>query len=426
MPILSTLLLLVGLNSVSQTEGAAAAIPIFIKAPRGPIYVGQEIPLTIQAKVELPQIQLIPNKSTDVDVELSRSSQDAGRNPSPILRVTPRRAGQVTIPVLTFRIGERTGKSRQIKLNVEVVPSLGRPAQFLGGVGSFTVESSVDRGQVKLGETFEYRIKVSGPASRGMIHQPVLRRSESDPPDFRIEPLTSEFSSDPPTRIFRYKLRAQRLGKSKLPPVSLSAFDPASRQFVTKATSRVEVVVQDIPRLDPNTLDYRLPEDPPRSELSWPALSAIGAGVVMLAISARRVRRSLRRKRSNRAIQRLTTSIRKQLAKTSNPNEAARLISEGLTEYLHHTTGRPTGALTPIEARDGVVQIDEDALLGERAERIIARCDRALFGEDGAEMNGLVGVALDFFQDLERRQKLRSKSDPEPSMSREADETTMA
>ena len=69
--------------------------------------------------------------------------------------------------------------------------------------------------------------------------------------------------------------------------------------------------------------------------------------------------------------------------------EAAQKISENLTRYLELGSGRPPGALTPIEARQGVVEITGSDELGGQVEQLAAHCDRALYGERYGEPNAL-------------------------------------
>lgn len=429
--------LLVLFTSLADTRSIAPtpSVLVDIRVPNGPFYVGQEILLQVDIEGGTGHPQITVPKLANADLaqlptELdSTSSLSSDHNRSRVvsdrvaLRLTPRQPGTLRIPPLSFRSGERTARSRAIRLNVAEVPSTGRPAEFLGGVGPFTLNAGVEPSRLLLGQTFEYRIEVKGPGARGMIRQPVLKRFENQSLGLRVQALPVEFAEDQASRIFRYRVRAQRSGEFRLPPVSLASFDPISHRFITKATPGLRVTVRDVPKLDPNTLDYRLPEETVRRGISWMILIPVTLGILFIGILWPRVRRTLVAKRNDRALRRLTTSIRGRITKASDPSEAARFISEGLIEYLNRTTGRPTGALTPPEAREGIAQLGEDRSFEKRAEEIVARCDRALFAGDGAELNGLVSTALAFFQDLDRRRKPGKGKNQEAQMPREADGT---
>ena len=59
--------------------------------------------------------------------------------------------------------------------------------------------------------------------------------------------------------------------------------------------------------------------------------------------------------------------------------EVALVISEALIHYLEIGIGRPSGALTPEEARQGVAACTGSDDLADRAAQIAARCDRMLY-----------------------------------------------
>ena len=52
-------------------------------------------------------------------------------------------------------------------LTVEPVPFEGRPAEFLGGVGEFSVQASVMPTTIRVGQEFIYRIGLTGPGRLG-------------------------------------------------------------------------------------------------------------------------------------------------------------------------------------------------------------------------------------------------------------------
>ena len=66
-------------------------------------------------------------------------------------------------------------------------------------------------------------------------------------------------------------------------------------------------------------------------------------------------------------------------------SNAAQRIAGRLSEYLKLGSGQPIGALTPDEAREGVVRITGSEELGEKAGGLAMRCDRMLYGETTEE-----------------------------------------
>ena len=75
----------------------------------------------------------------------------------------------------------------------------------------------------------------------------------------------------------------------------------------------------------------------------------------------------------------------------------ARRIGDGLIAYLALAGGRPAGALTPDEAAVGVESLTGDGDFALRAGRLIADCDRALFGAGGPSGDALAAEGRAFF-----------------------------
>ena len=65
-------------------------------------------------------------------------------------------------------------------MHVEIlgVPAIGHPPAFLGGVGGFSLHAEASPEVVRVGQEFEFRVKVTGPAAWGMSERPELLRSD--------------------------------------------------------------------------------------------------------------------------------------------------------------------------------------------------------------------------------------------------------
>ena len=60
-------------------------------------------------------------------------------------RVVPERAGTLEIPAIQAQIEGRSGRSQPKSVSIQAVPLLGRPAEFLGGVGRFELHAEASR-----------------------------------------------------------------------------------------------------------------------------------------------------------------------------------------------------------------------------------------------------------------------------------------
>jgi hypothetical protein len=400
-------------------EPALPAIPVLAQVPAKTYYVGQAIELRIGAEAadERPEIRPPRIASTDValigtDLSPVAATGIGGRTSERNLFITrfrliAHRAGPLVIPPVRVQLGSRSGSSRPLTIQVHNPPLEGRPAEFLGGIGAFAVSAEVSAGTVRVGQEFTYAIVVTGPAARGMSSAPGLSRVSQVPLGLQVESLPAIAVSSPPSRRFPYRIRPTRAGTAMLPPVAVAAFDPQIERYVTKVTSGVAIRVVDVPRLDPATVDYRLP--PAGGNRGWPGLASVRLGtsiclaVVALVLAALLARAMLRRWRIDPGWWLVRRAHR--IGLHPDPAQTARAITDTLTGYLERATGRPRGALTPDEARTAIAEASGDAELGARVARLIAQCDRACYACADGEPPGmaLMTEARRLFAEIARK-----------------------
>jgi hypothetical protein len=302
-------------------------------------------------------------------------------------RVVPRRAGTLEIPSVRARLKGQTGRSRPARVTVQPVPPEGRPAEFLGGVGRFTLSAEASPHSVRVGQEFDYRITVTGPAAWGMTGRPELKRFDRLPVDLRIAPKPIEGLNEPPSRTFVYRLRPTRPGEPVLPPVAIAAFDPATQRYFTHVTPSVPIRVVAVPAFDSSTIPDLGSTDPDAyrtAVLKWGAV--IGSAILLLAAAVaiawvRRKARIAGRIGGPNAARRFAGRMERRLASDAQraPEEVALQVGSALIRYLQLGIGRPPGALTPDEAREGVVRCTGSEELGAQSARIVERCDGLLY-----------------------------------------------
>lgn len=322
-------------------------------------------------------------------------------------RVVPRRAGVLTIPRVSARLGARTGASKPIRIDVREVPRAGRPATFLGGVGPFEVDASARPASVRTGETFEYRIRITGLGARGVVEAPALDRLAGLPLGLRVERRPDVSRPEPPSHTFVYRLRPTRSGEATLPPVRIAGFDPETGQYLTRATPGVPVRVTDVAAFDPARLDYG--PAPSRStsragrSLGLPGrVVSPGIAAVVLATCGAVVGLVRWRRGRHRALGRLRRVLGRRLGTAADPAESARAITDALAGYLTLSVGRHPGALTPAEAAAGIARATGREDLASEASDLLTRCDRASYGDGDGNDPALPADALAYLRRLSR------------------------
>lgn len=329
----------------------------------------------------------IGQMTTETNVFLSR------------FRIIPRRAGTLEVPSIRAKLKDESGRSRPLKTTVRPVPPEGRPSEFLGGVGSFTLKAEAAPRLVRAGQEFEYRLTIAGPAAWGTTGRPELKRFDRLPLNLRIQPGRTDAMREPPSRTFVYRMRPTRPGEAVLPPVAIAAFDPSSQHYVTRMTPSVPIKVVAVATFDPSAI----PDLNPRVETAdvrsarrrW--ILGIGAGILLVGSAGTLVWARRRARRAGRLVgpvasRRYAAAFARELAHHSYSGEPAgwdgsglaQAISAALVRYLELGIGRPPGALTPDEAGAGVGDCTGSDELGERAARITARCDGVLYRDEPA------------------------------------------
>jgi hypothetical protein len=381
------------------SDGDPDALRIDVKVAGGAHYVGQGFELVVGVVGAGERPEVAPPAIAGADVWLIRhglrpisvSGIGAVVGESNVFvsrfRVVPRRAGTLEIPSIRARLKDRTGRSRPARMTVRPVPLEGRPAEFLGGVGGFTLGAEAIPRSVRVGQVLDYRITVDGPAAWGMTGRPELKRFERLAIGPRIDPRPIEGQGEPPSRTFAYRLRPSRPGEDVLPPVAIAAFDPATGRYITHVTPSVPIRVVAMPDFDSATIpDLNATGGPAAYRATarrWGVV--IGSALILAAYGAllwvRRRARVAGLIGGPRASRRFAALMARSLARDSSrdPSDLAAEVSEALIHYLQLANGRPPGALTPDEAREGVARCTGSDELADRAAQIAARCDSLLY-----------------------------------------------
>jgi hypothetical protein len=405
----------------------------------GPYFVGQGFELRVgvvagaqRPKIDPPRIvgarawmidtEVRPITATGIGSKVMRENLFVVR-----FRVLASRAGALEVPAIAAQVKGRSGRSQPRTVSIQAVPLQGRPAEFLGGVGRFSLEAEASPRAVRVGQELDFRIKVTGPAAWGMTDRPDLGRFMRLPLGLRIEPRNDEPTDEPAARTFVYRLRPTQAGEAVLPPVAIAAYDPAVAHYVTRVTTGVPIRVVAAPTFDATTLHV----DPPPAVMGWRVVAAgvvtAVAGLVAAAYFVRmRLRQSLKRRprfgpnlarRYARQTARHVASMAVENSRGVTPTvvtSAALRIDEFLAGYLRAGTGQALGVLTPDEAHDGVALLTSSQELAVRAANIRAHCDLILYGdpttEPAVELGKLVDDARRLFEALGRVKRARLRA----------------
>ena len=139
----------------------------------------------------------------------------------------------------------KTIATPKIAVNVSPLPE-GKPVGFSGGVGEFTISSSINSKEVKTNDAITIKLVISGTGNLKLISEPKIKF----PDDFEVyDPkvdnqvrLTREGLTG--SRIIEYLAIPRHAGSYKIPGVTFSYFDIRSKSYKTLKTEEYVVNVE--------------------------------------------------------------------------------------------------------------------------------------------------------------------------------------
>ena len=148
-------------------------------------------------------------------------------------------------PFGNFKDVKYAPKSQPIIIHAMALPTAGKPADFTGAVGNYTVYSDVDKKELKANETLNYTIDISGTGNLSLINSPKI----VTPVDVeKYDPKTNDHivvdsNGVSGSRQFSYLLIPRHPGNFTLNPVEFTYFNPSTQRYVTVPTKPFTIKV---------------------------------------------------------------------------------------------------------------------------------------------------------------------------------------
>lgn len=135
-------------------------------------------------------------------------------------------------------------RSNSLKLNVQKLPE-GRPADFSGAVGDFSINSTISSTDLKTNSEFTLKVIVKGTGNMRLIGNPTMELpTEFEAYDPVIENkfrLTSNgFQGE---KVYEYLVTPKANGTYTLPGAKFSFFNPDTKQYQTLESKAIDVKV---------------------------------------------------------------------------------------------------------------------------------------------------------------------------------------
>jgi hypothetical protein len=160
-------------------------------------------------------------------------------------KIDPYKAKCTVLTPSTFGFGRPyafTKASKEIEIDVEDVPSQGRPANFTGAVGHFRATAAFEPVTGITNQPVTLRVRFEGQGNAKLIELPKLDL----PPSFEFYDQKSQakFMKDGTSyKEFEVLIIPREPGVFNIPPVQMAVFDPDTKRFMTAATQPLNITV---------------------------------------------------------------------------------------------------------------------------------------------------------------------------------------
>lgn len=136
--------------------------------------------------------------------------------------------------------------SNPLLIDAKPLPTTNKPLDFIGAVGDFELQTSVDSAELSLGSPLHFKAKISGVGNIMSIQEPKLkfpRQLEVYDPETK-ESISKQSNWVKGSKTYDYILVPQRPGTYTIPPVQFSYFDTKEKRYKTLSSSPIEVKVK--------------------------------------------------------------------------------------------------------------------------------------------------------------------------------------
>lgn len=136
-------------------------------------------------------------------------------------------------------------RSNAIGIEVLPLPEVGKPVDFSGAVGNFSISAAVDKQQVQANEPVTLKLKISGTGNIKILSRPPIEF----PADFEVydpkvsENIRREGDQIAGDKTFEYVIIPRFPGNQVIKPVAISYFDLSSKSYRRLATDAIEIAV---------------------------------------------------------------------------------------------------------------------------------------------------------------------------------------
>ncbi len=138
---------------------------------------------------------------------------------------------------------EVTVRSKPVTINVKPLPTAGRPKDFTGAIGRYSITARADKQRVDVNQPVTVTIRISGTGNIKAAAEPPIPELD----DFRIyessssENVTRSNDQLSGTKTYEEVFIPRRPGQLTIPAIEYSYFDPKQGRYLTTSTHPIPI-----------------------------------------------------------------------------------------------------------------------------------------------------------------------------------------
>ncbi|MHC4623388.1 MAG: BatD family protein, partial [Planctomycetota bacterium] len=133
--------------------------------------------------------------------------------------------------------------SKALTLTVLPLPDEGKPPEFYGLVGRYTISASATPTKVNVGDPITLTVKIGGGKFLKPVQWPDLEQIPRMAENFKIPSQRSSPTIANGFKVFTQTIRANNDKVSAIPPIPLAIFDPDKAKYVVAKTDPIPLTV---------------------------------------------------------------------------------------------------------------------------------------------------------------------------------------
>ena len=320
-------------------------------------------------------------------------------------------------------------QSTPVKITVTPLPEKGKPADYGGAVGNFTIGAKIDKQELTTDDVATLTLNITGSGNLKLIEAPKLKLPNGiNTYDPQItDTVTGRSTTISGTKTIAYAVTPQTAGDYDIPAVAFSYFNPQSGTYTTLHTQPMKlhvkpgkhynpahvaenaIALKDIHEIAAKPIKkFYIGSKPLMQTPGYWSMYALPVLAFLGLIAWRRRSEELSRdsvllrsKRANKvALQRLVTA--KKLLAQNDRKPFHEEISKAIWLYLSDKLAIPLSSLSRETATAALTERRVPEAVQKRFETVIWECETALYATGGSKkMSDTYESAVQVISDLE-------------------------